>query len=91
MKHRRLTSENIPSSICITLLTVCNVMQRSTNGFFVSTHNPERHQYAKYPENNRDIKSDLGYTKVSGVITQYILRSGRLWHPPLSRSMLDNK
>ena len=34
----------------------------------------------------RDIGSDLAYTKVSGVVCQFILRSGSLW-PPLSISM----
>ena len=34
----------------------------------------------------RDIESDLAYTKVSGVICQFILRSGSLW-PPLSISV----
>ena len=35
------------------------------------------------------IESDLAYTKVSGVASQYILRSGSIWHP-LSSSMLKN-
>ena len=38
----------------------------------------------------RGIKSDFACTKVSGVVSQYILRSGRLWHP-LTSSMLKNK
>ena len=33
------------------------------------------------------IESDLAYTEVSGVVCQYILQSGSLWHP-LSSSML---
>ena len=36
------------------------------------------------------IESDLACTKVSGVVYQYILRFGSLWHPP-SSSMLMNK
>ena len=35
-------------------------------------------------------ESDLAYTKVSGVVYQYILRFRSLWHP-LSSSMLINK
>ena len=38
----------------------------------------------------RCIESDLAYTKVSGVISQYILRSGSLWYPVRS-SMHKNK
>ena len=38
----------------------------------------------------RNIESDLPYTKVSGVASQYILWSGSLKHP-LSSSMLENK
>ena len=38
----------------------------------------------------RGIKSDFAWTKVSGVVSQYILQSGRLWHP-LTSSMLKNK
>ena len=37
----------------------------------------------------RDIESDIFY-KSSGEVSQYILRSGNLWHP-LSRSMPENK
>ena len=38
----------------------------------------------------RAIESDLAYTKVSGVASQYILWSGSLWYPVRS-SMLKNK
>ena len=38
----------------------------------------------------RGIKSDFACTKVSGVVSQYILRSGRLWHL-LTSTMLKNK
>ena len=34
--------------------------------------------------------SDLAYTKVLGVTSQYILKSGSLWYP-LRSSMLENK
>ena len=38
----------------------------------------------------RYTESVFAYTKVSGVSSQYILRSRSLWHP-LSSSMLENK
>ena len=38
----------------------------------------------------RDIEWDLFYTKVLGVVSQYVLRSGSLWDP-LNSSMLNNK
>ena len=38
----------------------------------------------------RGIKSELAYTKVSGVVSKHILRPGSLWHV-LSSSMLKNK
>ena len=38
----------------------------------------------------RGIESNHAYTKVLGVASQYILRSGSLWHP-LSSSMLKNR
>ena len=41
-------------------------------------------------ERIRGIESNHAYTEVSGVASQYILRSGSLWHP-LSSSMLEYK
>ena len=38
----------------------------------------------------RGLDLDLAYTKISGVVSQYILWSGSLWHPFRS-SMLKNK
>ena len=38
----------------------------------------------------QSIEPDLVYTKVSGVVSQYILRLGHLWHS-LSSSMLKSK
>ena len=38
----------------------------------------------------RGIESDITFTKLSGDVSQYILRSGSLWHP-LSKSMPKNK
>ena len=38
----------------------------------------------------RGIESDLAYTKVLGIVSEYILRCESLWHP-LSSSMLKNK
>ena len=38
----------------------------------------------------QSIEPDLAYTKVSGVVSQYILRLGHLWHS-LSSSMLKSK
>ena len=38
----------------------------------------------------RDIESDLAYIKISGIVSQCILRSGSLWHP-LRSSMLKNR
>ena len=38
----------------------------------------------------RGIKSELAYTKVSGVVSQHFWRPGSLWHV-LSSSMLKNK
>ena len=39
---------------------------------------------------SRGSEPDLVYTKVLGVVSQHISRSGNLWHP-LSSSMLKNK
>ena len=36
------------------------------------------------------IESDITFTKLSGDVSQYILRSRSLWHP-LSKSMTKNK
>ena len=52
---------------------------------------PQREKFRRIRSNVlRGIESDLAYTKVLGVASQYILRSGNLWHP-LSSSKLKNK
>ena len=39
----------------------------------------------------RDIESDLPYTKVSGVTSQYILWSGSLWYPVRSSTLKNRR
>ena len=68
------------------------IMARSfKNLFYLSSCSlPQRRFHRIRSSVLRAIESDLSCTKVSGVVSQYILRFGSLWHP-LSSSMLKNK
>ena len=68
------------------------IMARSfKNLFYLSSCSLPQRRFRRIRWNVlRGIESELACTKVSGVVSQYILRFGSLWHP-LSSSMLKNK
>ena len=59
--------------------------------FWLINHEKELWEFWRIGTNVlRDIESDFVWSEVSGVVSQYILWSGSLWHT-LSSSMLKNK
>ena len=61
------------------------------NLFYLSSRSLSQRRFRIISSNIlRGIESDLPWTKVSGVVSQYILRSGSLLHP-LNSSMVKNK
>ena len=68
------------------------IMARSfKNLFYLSSRSlPQRRFHRIRSHVLQGIESDLACTKVSGVVYEYILQFGSLWHP-LSSSTLMNK
>ena len=61
------------------------------NLFYLSSCSLPQRRFRRIRSNVlRGIESDIACTKISGIVSQYILQLGSLWHP-LRSSMLKNK